>query len=258
MTANFEDTRRYAMPRVRVFQACLGVMQPSGFKVTASDVQSGTINAISSDGPYSHRQDSGFLEEIGLFLLGRTNVLSKFRERISIEIDDDGSVHACSVSEPSTVMLDQGRNRAHVVTLWNALDKLLLRLEPADLRPAASQYKNRPAAELATLPEDKFLEHKHAFAFSASLNRKDTMLSDKILDRVCSFWNTEGGTVLVGVEDRTGKVVGLDGDLNLFKDLDGLVNHVSSKVVIQNTSTEAHLGRGVTSQEISRHAACGN
>lgn len=127
MTANYRDTRRYAAPRARIFQACIDVMQPSGLLVSASDPQSWTINAISSDGPFSHRPDSGFLEEIGLILLGRVGVLSKFRERISIEVDDNGNVHALSVSEPSTVVLDQGRNREHVVMLWKALDEVLLR-----------------------------------------------------------------------------------------------------------------------------------
>jgi hypothetical protein len=88
----------------------------------------------------------------------------------------------------------------------------------------------RSAAELATLPESKFLEHKQTFAFNIHTKKKDTALSDAVLDRVCSFWNTEGGTLLVGVEDRTGVVVGLDGDLKLFKDLDGLVNHVSNRL----------------------------
>jgi hypothetical protein len=92
-------------------------MQPTGFKVTQSDLQSGKIDAVSSDGPYSHRPDSGFLEEVGLFFLNRTGVLSMFRERISIEVDEDGNVHARSVSEPSTVVLDQGRNREHILAL---------------------------------------------------------------------------------------------------------------------------------------------
>jgi hypothetical protein len=230
VTANFADTRRYAGPRARVFKACLDVMQPAGFKVTQSDLQSGTINAVSSDGPYSHRPDAGFLEEVGLIFLNLTGVQSKFRERISIVVDDDGNVHARSVSEPSAVVLDQGRNRQHVLTLWNALDKLLMRPQPTSFRLTTAPYGSRPASELATLPEDKFLEHKHAFAFRVSDNSRDTRLSDKILDRICGFWNTEGGTVLVGVEDRTGRIVGLDGDVKLFNDLDGLVNHVSSKV----------------------------
>jgi len=230
VTANCEDTRRYAAPRESIFNACIDVMQPAGFRVTASDPQAGAINAVSYDGPYSHRPDSGFLEEVGLFFLDRMGVLSKFRERISVEVDDDGNVRVRSVSEPSTVVLDQGRNREHVVTLWNALDKVLMRPQPAGSRPISCPYAKRPAAELATLPEDRFLEHKRAFAFSASLNRKDANLTEKILDVICSFWNTDGGTVLVGVEDRTGRIVGLDDDLKLFKDLDGFVNHVSNKI----------------------------
>jgi hypothetical protein len=104
-------------------------MQPSGLVVTTSDLQTGTINAISSDGIFSHRPDSGFSEEIGLLLLKGIGVLSKFRERISVEIDDDGNVHALSVSEPSTVVLDQGRNRKHILMLWKSLDEVLRRTQ---------------------------------------------------------------------------------------------------------------------------------
>jgi len=124
--AKFEDTRRYIESRGRIFQACIDVMQPSGLVITVSDQQSGTIKAISSDGPYSHRPDSGLFEEIGLFFLHGLGVLSKFRECISVKVHDDGSVHALSVSEPGTVVLDQGRNREHVLALWKALDEVLL------------------------------------------------------------------------------------------------------------------------------------
>jgi Putative DNA-binding domain len=95
---------------------------------------------------------------------------------------------------------------------------------------ARGPYGERTAAELATLPESKFLEHKQTFAFNIRTKQKDTKLSDAVLDRICSFWNTEGGTLLVGVEDRTGRVVGIDDDLKIFKDLDGLVKSVSDKL----------------------------
>ena len=52
------------------------------------------------------------------------------------------------------------------------------------------------------MPEDKFLEQKQTFAFNIHTKKKDAALSDAVLDRICSFWNTEGGTLLVGVEDR--------------------------------------------------------
>ncbi|MBV9450751.1 MAG: hypothetical protein JO345_33160 [Streptosporangiaceae bacterium] len=101
-------------------------MPTAGLSITTSDPQSGRITALSSDGPYSHRPDSGFFEEVGLLILKGTGVLARFRERISVEIEDDGNVRVHSISEPSTVILDQGRNRKHVLTLWKALDEVLL------------------------------------------------------------------------------------------------------------------------------------
>jgi hypothetical protein len=131
MTAHYEDTRRYTTPRAQVFQACIEVIWPCGLRLTASDPQSGTISAISSDGPCSYGTNSGLLEEIGLFFFAGPNARSKFRERVSIEVAADGSVHVLSISEPSFIMGDQGRNRKHVITLWKTLDQVLLR--PAGL-----------------------------------------------------------------------------------------------------------------------------
>jgi predicted HTH transcriptional regulator len=83
---------------------------------------------------------------------------------------------------------------------------------------------------LATLPESKFLEHKQTFSYNIHTKKKDPGLSDAVLDRVCSFWNAEGGTLLVGVEDRTGRIVGVSDDVKIFKDYDGLVKSVSDRL----------------------------
>jgi hypothetical protein len=112
-----------------------------------------------------------------------------------------------------------------------ALERRLRGSSTATSRPGArGPHGERSASELAQLPEDKFLEHKQTFAFNIRTKQKDSVLSDAVLDRICSFWNTEGGTLLVGVEDRTGRVVGLADDLKLFKDLDGLVGHISHRL----------------------------
>jgi hypothetical protein len=124
-TASFAATKRYAAPKESIFQACIDVMPAAGLSVTTSDLQSGIVVATSSDGPFSHRPDSGLLEEVGLLVLKGTGVLARFRERVSVEIEDDGNVHVRSTSEPGTVVLDQGRNRNHVLTLWKALDEVL-------------------------------------------------------------------------------------------------------------------------------------
>jgi len=125
MTAKFEDTRTYAGPKQRIFRACIDAMQLSGFKLTESEQQSGSINATSFDSQYSSRPDSGFFEEVGLIVADLTGATSKFQERISLTVGDDGSVHAISVSEPATVRLDHGRNMQHVLRLWAALDATL-------------------------------------------------------------------------------------------------------------------------------------
>jgi hypothetical protein len=101
------------------------------------------------------------------------------------------------------------------------------RVACADTR---SPYSGRTAAELATLPESKFLEHKQTFSYNIHTKQKDARLSDAVMDRVCSFWNTEGGTLLVGVEDRTGRIVGVSDDVKIFKDYDGLVKCVSDEL----------------------------
>lgn len=88
----------------------------------------------------------------------------------------------------------------------------------------------RTAAELATLPESKFLEHKQTFSYNIRTKQKDPALADAVMDRVFSFWNTEGGTLLVGVEDRTGRIVGISDDLKIFKDHDGLVKSISDQL----------------------------
>ena len=131
MTAKFEDTRHYGTAKTRIFYACIEAMQTSGMLITSSDPASGCISATSSDSQFSDRPDSGLLEEAGLLLAHFTGMLSKFRERISVEVDEDGNVHALSVSEPRTVILDQGRNRTHILTLWKALDGILRPQEPS-------------------------------------------------------------------------------------------------------------------------------
>ncbi|GAA1022431.1 hypothetical protein Aple_075660 [Acrocarpospora pleiomorpha] len=83
------------------------------------------IQAESTDGQYSDTRDLSFFEEIMVsFVLKRW--LSKFKEKISISVTDDGWVHVESVSQPSTVIIDQGRNVGNVIKIWRKLDEYLL------------------------------------------------------------------------------------------------------------------------------------
>jgi hypothetical protein len=142
-------------------------------------------------------------------------------------------------------------NLAAVLHERAALERGLRRGGQAAARASARcPYGERTATELTTLPESKFLEHKQTFAFNIHTKQKDTKLSDAVLDRICSFWNTEGGTLLIGVEDRTGRVVGIGDDLKIFKDLDGLVKSVSDKL-------HQDIGVAAPSIDVRNEEACG-
>ncbi|MDA8046711.1 MAG: ATP-binding protein [Actinomycetota bacterium] len=91
-------------------------------------------------------------------------------------------------------------------------------------------YEKISAAVLATQPEDRFLEHKETLKYDIHRKQANPALFDAVIDRICGFWNGGGGTVLIGVQDRTGTVAGLERDLKLFKDLDAMVLQVTNRL----------------------------
>jgi predicted HTH transcriptional regulator len=93
-----------------------------------------------------------------------------------------------------------------------------------------SPYGARPTAELVTVPEDGFLEQKQTLLYDMRTKQANQKLQDAVMDRICGFWNAKGGTLLIGVEDRTGVVTGLGPDLKLARDLDDLCNRLSQKL----------------------------
>lgn len=118
---------------------------------------------------------------------------------------------------------------SHVKRLPLAVEPQAL---PRDVRPVlstdcASPYGTRPTADLVTSAEDHYLEHKQTLRYDVHTKQANPKLEDSVMDRVCGFWNADGGTLIIGVEDRTGLVTGLGPDLKLVSDLDALVNHLS-------------------------------
>ena len=69
--------------------------------------------------------------------------------------------------------------------------------------------------------KELFGEDKH-IEFKAEISKKH----EKFLKDIIAFANTSGGKTIVGVEDETGKVVGL-GDQNPFKLSDAISNMIS-------------------------------
>ena len=99
---------------------------------------------------------------------------------------------------------------------------------PSTDRP--SPYGARATAELVTAAEDHYLEHKQTLRYDVHTKQANPKLENSVMDRVCGFWNADGGTLLIGVEDRTGVVTGLGPDLKLVPDLDSLLNRLSQKL----------------------------
>jgi len=91
-------------------------------------------------------------------------------------------------------------------------------------------YETVSAGVLATQPEDRFLEHKETLKYDVRQKQANPGLFDAVIDRICGFWNGGGGTVLIGVQDRTGTVTGLERDLKLFKDVDAMVGQVTNRL----------------------------
>ena len=79
----------------------------------------------------------------------------------------------------------------------------------------------RPISELIKLPESPQLEYKSTFQWDVKQNRKNEDLRLSVLKTIAAFLNSEGGTLIIGVEDN-GNVFGLEKDLSLLSrgDLD--------------------------------------
>lgn len=98
---------------------------------------------------------------------------------------------------------------------------------------------HRPVAELISLGESLTLEFKGSLQWDMVQNSKNTGLRISVLKTVAAFLNTEGGTLVIGVEDR-GAVCGIDADLRLVGDSEDRFGQLVSSLFFD------HLGAGAT------------
>ena len=96
------------------------------------------------------------------------------------------------------------------------------------------EVRHRPIAELVRLGESSVLEFKSTLQWDVVHNEPNKALRKSCLKTIAAFMNTEGGSLLIGVEDD-GNILGLDRDLGL---VDGskdkfeqtLVNLIGSEI----------------------------
>jgi len=73
----------------------------------------------------------------------------------------------------------------------------------------------RPISELIELPESDRLEYKSTFQWDVRRNCENKDLRFSTLKTIAAFLNSEGGTLIIGVEDN-GNIFGLEKDLSLL------------------------------------------
>jgi len=112
--------------------------------------------------------------------------------------------------------------------------ELYQRLEERKLRRFTTTIKKigdlRPITDLISLGESDKLEFKSSLQWDVENNVKNEALQNSVLKSIVAFLNTEGGTVIIGVEDN-GNIFGIEQDILSFKKtrnrtLDGFERHL--------------------------------
>lgn len=75
---------------------------------------------------------------------------------------------------------------------------------------------DRSIADIIKLGESATLEFKSTLQWSVVHNRIDKLLRHSVLKTIVAFLNSEGGTLVIGVEDN-GEIFGLESDLKVLK-----------------------------------------
>lgn len=100
--------------------------------------------------------------------------------------------------------------------------------------------KEKPIEEIITIGESVSLEFKSTLQWDMVQNLKNKQLRKSTLKTIAAFLNSEGGTLVIGVEDD-GNVCGLENDLALVE------NSTDKFMVLLNTLISEAIGAGYSS-----------
>ncbi|WP_434530004.1 helix-turn-helix domain-containing protein (plasmid) [Haloarcula sp. NS06] len=90
--------------------------------------------------------------------------------------------------------------------------------EPAEGgRADISELRTKELAELLERGESEQIEFKETFLYHTYKKEPDKTLKEEVAKEVCSFANTDGGVVIIGVEDEEKEVMGLKRDYDVIK-----------------------------------------
>ncbi len=88
-----------------------------------------------------------------------------------------------------------------------------------------------PRLSLLHTTESQHLEYKSTLRWDLKLEKRNTSLEDVISKELCAFMNSEGGDLLIGVDDA-GNPIGLEKDYSTLKmkNYDGFVQHLTNMI----------------------------
>ena len=151
------------------------------------------------------------------FLTGPTNLSigSRLPEDYLPEVEDlyPGALASQFIPvDPQLWRLDRYRDflRARRELIASSLNSFLESLVSDEFHVGM-----RPLSDLINMGEGPGLEFKSTFQWDVVENRHNTGLREASLKTVAAFMNSEGGTLLIGVED-SGAIFGLERDLSLL------------------------------------------
>ena len=99
------------------------------------------------------------------------------------------------------------------------------------------ESSTKPIADIITLGEGPNVEFKSTFQWDVRENKRNPALRHEVLKTLVAFMNSDGGTLLVGVED-SGQIFGLDKDLEFTHNSEDLFLNMFSSVIIEYVGVE--------------------
>ena len=152
------------------------------------------------------------------FLTGATNlgIGNRLPEDYLPEVEDryPGALDSQSIPmDPQLWRLDRYRDflKARRELLASRLNSFM-----DDLITEDDPTGTRPLSDLIGMGEGINLEFKSTLQWDIVQGKQNTELRDVVLKTLVAFMNTEGGTLLIGIED-SGQVYGLEKDFSILK-----------------------------------------
>ena len=131
------------------------------------------------------------------------------------------------------------------------------RLNPARIVDGTYPLDELALHQLITQGESQFFEMKETLRFNIESGRSDNVLGQALAQEICSFLNSNGGLILIGVSDR-GEVMGLERDINILtkgrNNEDGLRLTITD--IISQKLKHAHEGIRISFEDFQGKRVC--